>query len=545
MANLIIDKKEFENYIKLSSEMIEKITMMGIPIEVSGNDVNIEVLPNRPDLLSLQGLVRAIKAFIGKEQGLKKYKTKSSGYKLIVEKSLPREWPYAAACIIKNLKFDDAKIKEAIQIQEKLGITLMRRRKKGGIGIYPLERISFPVTFRGESPDKIKFQPLEYPEAITGRQILSKHPTGREYANICKDWSSLPIFVDSKGKIMSMPPIINSNDLGKIDETTKNIFIEATGTDYNLLKKTINILSTAFAEMGGEIYTIECIQQDKRKESIPSFESEKIKINLENVNNILGINLQEKDLEKLLPRMGYDYKKNMVEIPPWRTDVLHEVDIIEDIAIAYGYDKLEPIIPSISTIGQEGKESKIERKVSEILTGLGLIEISSFHLIKEEEAKKGNIKEAEFIEVENSKTDFKILRPNLLISAYRVFGENKDNEYPQKIFEIGTVFRKDIDGKSETGIGESKRLLISISPSNFTEIKQTLDYLMRMLKIKYELKEEDCFGLIPGRTGKIVINGKKAGIMGESNIESLREWNIKMPVSLVEIDLEEIYKLIQ
>src|SRR3989344_4089552 len=372
MATLTFERKEIEKYIKVNEEMADKSTMMGVPAEIKDGQVILEVTPNRPDLLSMQGFVRTFKSFTGKEPGLKKYKIEKSGHKLIIDKLLPKEWPYAVSCIVKGLKFDDSKIKEVIDIQEKLGLTLCRKRKKGGIGIYPLEKISFPIKFKGMLAEEIKFRPLEFPEIITGRQILSKHPTGREYAHLTEGWDKLPVFIDNKGIIMSMPPIINSHNVGKIDATTKDVFIESSGPDLNTIKKAIIIIATALADMGGKIYSIECVQQNGEKEDIPNMESEKMKINLENTNRLLGLQLKEKDLDNLLPKMGYDYKKGEVMVPPWRLDVLHEVDIIEDIAIAYGYDNIIPEIPKVSTVGAESNKSKISRKIAEILTGLGI-----------------------------------------------------------------------------------------------------------------------------------------------------------------------------
>ena len=536
MANVSFPRKEIEKHIKLNDETIEKMLMMGIPAELSEEFLNIEVLVSRPDLISMQGFLRAYKAYYGKEPGLKKYKVQPSGYKLIVEKSLPKEWPYATACIVKGLEFNDAKIKEIIDIQEKLGITVCRKRKKGGIGLYPLNNINFPVRLKGLEANKIKFRPLEMPEEMTGLQILQRHPTGREYAHLVEGWDKFPVFIDAKDKIMSMPPIINSHDLGKIDENTKDIFIESTGPDLKTSKKIMNIIVSALADMGGKIYSIECIQQDGKKENIPDFTPESMKISLNNVNKLIGLDLKEKDLEKLLPKMGYDYKSGKVFIPAYRTDILHEVDIIEDIAIAYGYDNLTPEIPTVSTIGEESHESKMQTKIGNILSGLNILEISSYHLIKNEEADLFSLQDR--IETENAKTDYKLLRLNLLIPALRILAENKDNEYPQKIFELGVVFKK--SAKSESGIAEQSRLLIASTPGKFTELKQILDYLFKMLNLQYDIKESYNSHLIDGRTGEILLDGKSIGFIGEVHPQTLRNFNIKLPVSIIEISIDEI-----
>lgn len=536
MANIKFPRKEVEKHFKLDEKTLDRIMMLGIPVEsLTADEIEIQVLPNRPDLLSMHGFIRAVKAFMGKETGLIKYKVTNSGYKLFVEKSLPKEWPYAVACIVKGLKFDDNKIKEIIDIQEKLGITLCRKRKKGGIGLYPLHKIAFPVRLKGIEPDKIKFQPLEMPQEMNGLQILQRHPTGREYAHLVEGWARFPVFVDNNNKIMSMPPIINSHDLGKIDENTTDVFIETTGPDFDTLKKAINIIVCALSDMGGKIYSIECIQQDGKKENIPDFTPEIMKIDINEVNKVTGLDLKEKDLEKLLPKMGYDYNKGKVSIPAYRTDILHEVDIIEDIAIAYGYENLVPEIPKVATIGEENRENLVNTKISDILAGLGFLEISTLHLVKQNEIEKDN---KERIEVLDSKTEYKLLRPNLLIPGLRIFSENKDNEYPQKIFEIGKVFT--LDKSSETGIKEPLHLFIASSPGNFTEIKQTLDYLFKMLNKKFEIKEISNKNLIEGRTGSILVNNKEIGSIGEVHPETLNNWGIKMPVALIEIDLTNI-----
>ena len=541
MATIKYEKKEIEKHIKLNQENIEKIMSMGIPISVLGDEVEIEITPNRPDLLSLQGFIRTIRNFFGKEVGLKKYKVypAEKNFKVKIDPSVSKVRPFTVCSIVKNLKLNDASIKSMIDMQEKLHTTLGRNRKKAAIGIYPLEKITLPIRYEARKPDKIKFIPLESREEMSGLQILQRNPKGREYAHLLENQELFPIFIDSKDKILSLPPIINSHETGKVTEQTKEVFVECSGSDLNTLKRCLNIIVTALADLGGKIYEMELEYKKKNIIKTPDLTPEKMKVSLENVNKLLGLELKEKDLEKLLPRAGYDYKSGKVSIPAWRTDILHEVDIIEDIAVAYGYDNLEPEIPKVATIGQESHESKTETKIAEILIGLGLLEISSYHLVKPEEIKKSKVSNP--IELENSKTDYKFLRPNLIIPALRIFSENKDNEYPQKIFEIGTVYS--IDKRSgETGVLENNNLIIASSPGNFTEIKQILDYLVKMLGTSYSLKEKPSSEFIEGRSGAVIINGKEVGSIGEIHPETLNNWNIKMPIALLEISLEEIFK---
>jgi len=540
MAIITIPKKQFEKEIgKLDEKMQDKIAMFGTPVEKSeGEELQIEIFPNRPDLLSYQGFKRSFLAFLEKKTGLKKYKINlpKKDYKVIIDSSVNNIRPHTACAIIKGLKLNDEKIKELIEVQEKLHITIGRKRKKIAIGIYPLEKITLPITLKALEPDKIKFIPLEMNKEMSGLEILQKHPTGKTYAHLLAGKSKFPIFIDANENILSMPPIINSQLTGKITENTKDVFVECSGFDFESLKKCLNILVTTLAEMEGEIYQMEL--KYKKKEITPDLTPETRKLSLENTNKLLGLNLNENQLKKLIEKMGHEYIKGEVKISAWRTDILHEVDLIEDVAIAYGYENFVPEIPKISTIGQEDPKETIKRKISEILTGAKILEVSNYHLTnkKNEFSKMGitKIQEKDFIEIEESKTDYNILRKFLTPYLLKNFSENIDVGYPQAIFEIGKVFKKT----------EKENLAVAITPGNFTEIKQVIEYLSEMSGINLKLKETEEFPLhfIQGRIAKIILDEKRIGFIGEIHPKILRNWKIKMPIALFEISLEEIFE---
>lgn len=541
MANTKFPRKEVEKQIKLTDENIDKIMMLGIPVEsLSADEIEIQVLPNRPDLLSLQGFLRAISSSLTRSSPVK-YKIKPSGEKILVDKAVEKVRPYSMAAIVKGVKFTDERIKEIMQWQEKIHATIGRNRKKVALGYYDLKKIKFPVKYITKSPKDIVFEPLDMPEKMTALQILSRHPCGRDYGFQLEAFDKYSVYYDSNGEVLSLPPIINSNNSGKIVPGVSDVLIECSGTDLETLKKVISMAVVDLIDLGGKAFSVD-VHYGSRIEKV-DLKPETIKISLENTNKLLGLSLKEKDLEKLLPKMGFEYKAGKVLIPAWRTDILHEVDIIEDIAIAYGYDNLVPEIPKVATIGSESKESKIISKISEILSGLGLLEISSYHLIKEEESKIFKLDERQKITILDSKTNYKMLRPNLLIPTLRVLSENKDHEYPQKIFEIGSVFKK--DERSETGIREPLNLIVALTPGNFTEIKQALDYLAKMLNINFHLKEHTHQNLIEGRSGTILLGGKEIGYIGEVSPETINAWNLKLPISVLELNLDEIITRIQ
>jgi phenylalanyl-tRNA synthetase beta chain len=540
MANIKFSRKIFEKEIgKLDADMQNRIAMFGTTLEsFNDKEIEIEIFPDRPDLLSYQGFKRSFLAFLGKKTGLKKYELKKpeKDYKVIIDKSVKDIRPYTACAIVKGLKLDDEKIKELIDIQEKLHTTIGRKRKKFAIGIYPLEKIKLPITFKAIEPDKIRFIPLETEREMSGLEILQRHPTGRDYAHLLAGKTKFPIFVDSNNNILSMPPIINSQLTGKITETTKEVFIECSGFDFKILKKCLNILITTLADMDGIVYQMELVGL---KETTPDLTPEKMKLSLENTNKLLGLALKEKELGLLAEKMGLSYEKGIISIPAWRVDVLHEVDLIEDIAIAYGYENFIPEIPKISSIGEEDKKETIKRKISEILAGLNLLEISNYHLTKKsDQFEKMGISEkeaGEFVEIEDSKTEFNILRKDLTHYLLKIFSENVDAEYPQSIFEIGRVFEE---------YNEKDKLALGISPGNFTQAKQILNSLSKMSNAELKLEESENFPgwFIDGRVAEIFMEKKKIGYIGEIHPRILKNWKLKMPVALFEIDLEEIFK---
>ena len=555
MTILTLNRQQLEYKIGAIDENIQnKISMFGTPIEeVTDTEVSVEIFPNRPDLLSQPGFERALLTFL-KKPGIRKYKTEKpeKNFKVIIDKSVKKVRPHTVCAIVKNLTLTNEKIKEIIDIQEKLHGSYGRNRKKLAIGIYPLEAIKLPITFKALPPEEIKFQPLEFPKKINGKQILSQHPAGRDYGNLLKDKEVYPIFIDANNEILSMPPIINSHKTGKVSTKTKAVFIECSGFHSEYLKKTLNMIVCAFADLGGKIYEMEI--QDKKTEIFPQLEPERMPFSIENINKTLGLKLSEKEIKKLLEKMGITIEKNNALIPAYRTDILHEIDLAEEVAIAYGYNNFIPEIPAISTIGEENPLSILKRKISEILIGLNLLEISTFHLsTKETQFKKINIKDFNknnlMIELEDSKTENNILRTSLLANSIKVLSENSNASYPQKIFELGKVFANTNSEDNEkentdTGITEKENLCISLchEKANFTELKQILDYLTRMLNLTYKIQETSNPSFIEGRAGTIIINNKEVGTIGEINITVLKNNKIKMPVALLEINIESLMK---
>jgi phenylalanyl-tRNA synthetase beta chain len=533
---------------KISDEqLLDRIAMLGTGIEgVDGDEISIEVSPNRPDLLSVQGLARALSSFLSIKTGLKKYIVKKSSIKVIIDKSVKDVRPFTVCAVVRDLKLTDERIRQIIQIQEKLHITHCRNRKKASIGIYPLEHIRPPIYYKALHPEEIRFKPLDLNKDLNGAQILAIHPTGREYGYLLEGLDKYPVFIDSKMQFMSMPPIINSNSVGKVDLQTRDVFIECSGFDFGFLHSLLNIIVTSLADMGGEIYSVELTYPDKKR-TTPALEGIKMELDTGYVNKILGLSLKESQVKSLLEMMGYNYKNGKAVVPAYRTDVLHPIDLVEDIAIAYGYDKFSGRPSTVATSGNERRINVFENKIRDVLVGAGLLEVKNCHLTNKEYQTKLMNSSSELVELENPSTaEYNALRTWLLPCLMESLKYNKLYEYPQNIFEIGAVFKLDAKKVEETGVHESERLSVLFcgQDANFTKIKQLLDALMESLNAKYSIADAEHSSFIHGRVGRVVINDEKIAYIGELHPQVIMNWSLEMPVAALELNISDLFRII-
>ncbi|MBN2459401.1 phenylalanine--tRNA ligase subunit beta [Candidatus Woesearchaeota archaeon] len=551
MPNITLNKKVLEKLIgkKLSDdELQDRISMLGTDLQkIEGNEITVEVFPNRPDMLSEQGFARALSAFVGAKTGLKDYKVSKGGkdYQVIIQEPVKKVRPYTSCAIVKSLKMDGDSIKEIISLQEKLHITFGRNRKKLAIGIYPLEKIKLPITYTAKKPRNIKFQPLEASQEMDGLEMLQKHPAGREYAHLLEGKELFPVFIDSNDEVLSMPPIINSHKTGKVTEKTKDVFIECSGFDFKALNQCLSIIVTAMADMGGEIYSM-ALEGAGKNIITPSLVPEEKELDLKYINKMLGLELKESEIKTLLEKMGYGYRDKKVLVPAYRADILHPIDIAEDIAIAYGYENFEPEIPNVSTIGEEDEMSILKTRIANVLVGTGLIETSSYNLVNKDNHSAKMRNQAELVEVGNAVTkEYSCLRSWILPSLMQILSENTSREYPQEIFELGSAFHH--DKAKETGVDEGQSLAIAIcgADADFTRIKQMLDILMGATDKKYELKETNHNSFIKGRAASIMVYGQNIGILGELHPEVLSNFGIEMPAVGLELNISELHDLLK
>ena len=365
-----------------------------------------------------------------------------------VDRSIKNIRPYIAGAIVKGLRLTDDSVRQIMQLQEKLHLTYCRNRTKVSVGIHDADRITHELTYAGVEPDKIRFTPLDENREMNGHEILESTAKGREYAWIIKDFPLYPLLYDSGGEVLSMPPIINGVVTQVTPETT-NLLLDITGTDNRLVDFVNNIIVSNMAERGGKI-EVARITYDEREVQVPDLRPSTKKLDLPFVNETLGLDLKSRDVASLLKKMRYGVKSISANhltaiIPAYRADILHEIDLVEDLAIAYGYNRLKPTMPVTSTIGSERAITRLTRKIRDLMIGLGFIEVLNYIMTSGlTNSEKMKVSAAKTVEIANPiSLDFGVLRSWLLPGLLDFLSSNKHVPYPQKIFECGDVVATD------------------------------------------------------------------------------------------------------
>ncbi|MEM0014037.1 MAG: phenylalanine--tRNA ligase subunit beta [Zestosphaera sp.] len=509
--------------------------------EVRGDTVVYDASHDRPDLFSAEGLGRAIGLLKGARKPIK-YVVEDSGTYLDV-RNAPSYRPYAYFAIVENLDLDEESVRQLFQLQEKLHTSYCGDRELAAIGLYDLDKIKLPVKY--VEVETARYRPLGYDSIMSLEEVLTKTEKGVKYAHLVRR-GRYPLLVDSEGQVMGFPPILNPED-NKVTENTRRIVIDVTGTEPHLMMKILNLVTTSVSERsrnpvikkvlikGGSTYSVS-----------PLLESAQIRVEKDSIKSLLGIDPLAKGDSKLLELMGYnvlhfDAKEIVVEVSPFRIDVLSYVDVIEDIAIAYGYNELGGGITPSPHFGSVNPLERFADYVREILLGLGLQEVMNFMLTDPDVL--GLISEEDFVKLKNPKMKIysavrNSLTPTLLMSI-RV---NSTKRRSFGIFEVGDVVKLSGDARPTY----VKMLAYGLAGDEYTLTDGliVLKSLMTVIGVNYELRRSSRKSFIRGRSAEVVVKDEIVGVVGEACPEILTSLNIYVPATIAEINLSKLFTVL-
>ena len=521
------------------------LPMLGMEVEAVGDELRVDVPHNRPDLLGPEGVARVLKGILGIELGSPRYELRPSRVVVEVDVSTRAVRPSIAAGVVEGVRLTDESVAALMQIQDKLDIALGRRRRRSSIGVYDLDKVKPPIRYTTTLPDRPKFVPLDFDRELTPSQILREHPKGIDYGWIMRDWHRYPLLVDSAGQVLSMPPIINS-EATRVTDRTRRLFIDVTGEDERVVDQNLVVLMTSLAERGFKLRSV-AVRYPSRTVRTPTLTPTRCSMSVSKANELIGLSLSPKRAAELMRRMRYhvaSVKGDVITLlaPPYRLDLLHEVDLAEDLAIAYGYDELKPTMPPIATIGERDPLESAAARARQVMIGLGFTEAMTFTLTNPRVNFELMRTTGEAAEIANPiSEEYTILRTWLLPSLLGVLRVNKRNPLPQRVFEVGDVVL--LDERFETGARNVKRVagVVIGGEASLTSIKAVVEALFRECGVKHELRALEHPSFLEGRAVELVVGGGPVGFAGELHPEVILGFELEHPVAAFELELLEFH----
>jgi phenylalanyl-tRNA synthetase beta chain len=595
---------------RLDHELREDLFALGLEHEGETDEgaFELEFAPDRLDRLSVEGVARSLRYKYGSDRGVYVPSTNDPQWTIRVDDDVPDERPYVTGAVVRGLDLDESALESVIQLQEKLHATMGRQRAKGAIGVHDIvalkgapageseateaeaadpnvETPSGPATgksvrYTGIGRREDRFLPLDSDMEMRPVEVLEAHKTGSEYADLVADYERVPAIYDDIG-MFSFPPVINGKRT-EVSTDSRDLFVEMTGTDQATIDRMLNIVCYALDARGGRVEAV-TVEYDAdaageyagRELRRPDFSTKTKTVAHDDVESMLGVDLDGETVVDLIERSGLDAHVQgergdadlayEVEIPPYRVDVRHPVDVVDDIGRTYGFNDLTPRYPDVSTVGGRHGRSRLAGAVRDALVGLGFEDLLNFHLVGEAEnfdrlgverperrsgegANGGD--RAPAVDVfgggepgvigEPYSEDYEIIRTWALPSAMLVLENNTHRAYPQDLAEVGFSAYRDDDEPTKLAERHTVAAVLARSEASYEDARTRLQALCRVFDAELETTETDHPTFVDGRTAEVVIDGESVGVLGEVHPRVLVEYDLELPVAAFEFELSAL-----
>ncbi|UIO99946.1 phenylalanine--tRNA ligase subunit beta [Halobaculum sp. CBA1158] len=582
---------------KSDEEFKSDLFALGLEYEGDTDDglLQFEFGPDRLDRLSVEGVARSLRYQYGNDRGVYVPETNDADWTIEVDPSVPEERPYVTGAVVRGVELGESGLESLIQLQEKLHATMGRGRAKGAIGVHDLTMLkgqalteeSEPsgtidaatadlgatektITYRGVEPEGDRFVPLDANSEMTPADVLAEHDTGETYADLVADLDRYPAIYDELG-LFSFPPVINGKRT-EVDAGSRDLFIELTGTDQWTIDKMCVILCYALSARGGTVEEVQVDYADGARypdeygpELIrPDLDTDEKSVTHDRIETMLGIELEREAVVDLFERSGLDAAYSLgeeetvydVEVPPYRVDVLHPLDLVDDVGRAYGFNELEPSYPDIGTIGGRHERSRLERAVRTSLIGLGFEDMLNFHMTSAAEnydrmrlderdagadpsdAPLGAEPRAEITSPYSE--DYTQLRTWALPSLVQVLENNTHRSYPQDLAEVGFVAHRDDD--VTTRVAEDRRVagVLARTDATYEDAKARLQAVCNDFDADLKTPATEHPSFLDGRVAEVVVDGESVGVVGELHPEVLVDRDMEVPVAAFEFSVSAL-----
>ena len=549
------------------ADIDHRLPLLGTDIDRCDEDVlDIEIFPNRPDLLSAETLSLAMRGFLHNQKTLPDETLASSGISMTVESELKEIRPIILGAVVRGLQMNDDSemdsfIKQLMEHQEKLHFALGRGRRRASIGVHDLSTLNPPFAVKAVKRDN-SFVPLGMDQDMTIDEILSSHPKGVDYAHLLEGMENVPIIEDASGSVLSFPPIINGAHT-TVQSSTRDLFIDVTGWDRRACESCLMLVALQAKERGGEIQTIHLTDCNGNEETLPNWAPVHHRVPARLVTTILGRDLTDEELNQAILRMGGCFTgrsaateeevsddgtmqhagqgEDMLgfDMPRWRFDLLHPVDLVEDLAIGHGYEDLGTDVPKAPMNAIPRQDDHLRRRIRTSMQGMGFMQIQSLTLSNDyDQFERMRWKPFNAItRITNPIThEHTMMRHFLLPGLLRLLASNRHHDLPQSVYELGTVVR---DHKNMDRLA----FLTAERSGGFAAIRGRIQAFLRDIGAKDVVIEAlpDHEGpWLAGRAAKVLIDGEWVGCFGEIDPAISQTFELLVPLNGAEFDVEAL-----
>ena len=549
------------------ADVDQRLPLLGTDIDRCDEEVlDIEIFPNRPDLLSAETLSLAMRGFLHNQATLSMESLESSGITLTVETDLKTIRPVILGAVVRGLEMrDDVEmdefIKQLMDHQEKLHFALGRGRRRASIGVHDLSTLHPPFTVKAVERTH-SFIPLAMNEAMTVDEILSSHPKGMDYAHLLDGMKKVPIIEDAEGAVLSFPPIINGAHT-TVQSSTRDLFIDVTGWDRRACESCLMLVALQAKERGGTIETVHITDCNGDEEVLPNWAPVSHRVPTRLVSTILGRDLGDDELSNAMIRMGGKYTgrspalpeeisddgtmqyagegEDMLgfDMPRWRFDLLHPVDLVEDLAIGHGYEDLGNDVPKAPMNAIPRSDDHLRRRIRTSMQGMGFMQIQSLTLSNDEDQfdrmrwKPFNA----ITRITNPITqEHTMMRHFLLPGLLRLLASNRHHDLPQSVYELGTVVR------DHTNM-DRLAFLTAERTGGFAAIRGRIQAFLRDIgaeNVVIEALPENEGPWLAGRAARVLLDGEWVGCFGEIDPSISQTFELLVPLNGAEFDVEAL-----
>ncbi len=517
-----------------------------------GDRLTVEVTPDRLDLLDEAGLARELSGLLGLARGMG-YAFEPAPIPGVEARQnasvspLRGEFMAAALEAPAGGALDPGLVDEVIRFQELLHATTGRDRRAGSLGLYPLERLTPPFRYALEPIGQIRFTPLASSQETSGKEFYRTHPLALRYGALGQQGDLALTLRDREDRILSLPPVLNAAVHGEIRPGDRRILVEATGTRSARVRELIGYMLLPFVERGWKAYPVPIHGPEGTRDGREVLSPRKFLLLAAGAQRLLGVRLTAGELiEHLLQaRLGAELREGKVhvEAPPWRPDLLAEVDLVEEVAVARGYGRFQPLLPPSSTRGARSRSARREAQLREVALGMGFQELYTPALISGAAAGWGLALSEPLALVNPVSSEFSHVRSSLVPGLVAALARNTRSPYPQRAFELGPVVVR--DGEAATGSRTDRDFALaeSAADAGFARAAAWSQRLLGLFGLQAGREPLEVPGTLPGRSTQVRVAGERVLWMGEVHPRILSELHVPEPVAFLVVHCSPLERL--